>query len=367
MRARLRLALLLQSLAIAAVSGGFLAAVGLPLAARGALSAGTYRVLVILAALFTLAVTALGLLRWVGRPVDRLLDAAARVGLGAGELPAIGPSDDGGGAGLARAAVAFERTAAALADERARLREKVQQLERTNQELVAAREELLQSERLAAVGRLAAGVAHEVGNPLGAITGYAELARSRVEQGGDPAQTADYLGRISAEVRRIDLIVRDLLDFARPARLELGPVQVAAALEAALRLARVQARFRNVAVATALPADLPPARADTRRLVQVFLNLLLNAADAMGGEGEVRISGRAAPGWVELEVADEGPGVAPETLSKIFEPFFTTKPPGEGSGLGLAVCHGIVESFGGTIRAENRERGARFRVRLPAA
>jgi C4-dicarboxylate-specific signal transduction histidine kinase len=365
-RTRLRLVLLLQAAAIAAGVGGLLAVAGVPLAARGALGVRHFLALVALVSLLTLAVTAALLLRWVGPPVERLLSAAARVRAGSGELPPLGPAGEEGGPGLARAAIAFERTAGALAEERGRLQEKIAELTRTNGELAAAREELLRSERLAAVGRLAAGIAHEVGNPLGAITGYAELARAKVAEAA-PAELADYLSRISDESRRIDLIVRELLDFARPAQLELGPVPVAQALEAALRLARVQPRFRNVTAVIALPAELPPARAEARRLAQVFLNLLLNAADAMGGEGELRITGCLRGDALEVAVADEGPGIASEALPRLFEPFYTTKAPGEGSGLGLAVCHGILESFGGTIRAENAARGAVFTLRLPRA
>jgi signal transduction histidine kinase len=363
-RARVRLVLFLQAAAIAAAVGGLLALAGVPLAARHALTVHRFLALVALCTVTTLGLASALLLRWVGRPVERLLGAADRVQAGSGELPPLGPAGEDGGPGLARAAVAFERTAGALASEQGRLQEKVAELTRTNRELAVAREELLRAERLAAVGRLAAGIAHEIGNPLGAITGYAELARAKVT-GAASTDLADYLARISAESQRIDLIVRDLLDFARPAQLELGPVVVAEALEAALRLARVQPRFRAVTVATELPAELPAARADARRLAQVFLNLLLNAADAMGGEGEIRVTGRAVGEGLEVAVADGGPGIAPEALPRLFEPFFTTKAPGEGSGLGLAVCHGILDSFGGAIRAENGARGAVFTLSLP--
>lgn len=366
MRARLRATLLLQAAAIAAAIVAVLAGVGFPLAARGALGPRTYAALLALVAVLALGIAAALLLRWVARPVERILSAAARAGAGEGLAP-LGPQGEQGGPGLSRAAVAFERTAAALAEERERLREKVRELERMNREIAAAREELSRAERLAAVGRLAAGVAHEVGNPLGAITGYAALARAKVEAGAPRAEVADFLARIAGETERIDSIVRELLDFARPEPPALRPTPVAAALDTALRLARVQARFRSVTAAVDLPPDLPPVIGDVRRLAQVLLNLLLNAADAMDGAGEVRVTGRADGAFVEVVVADRGRGIAPQDLPRVFEPFFTTKPPGLGTGLGLSVCYGILASFGGSIAAESGPAGASFRLRLAIA
>jgi signal transduction histidine kinase len=389
-QAPLRIAIVLQLAAVAAAAVVLLLGVGLPLAAARAL--GPLAV-VALAAASAVAFVALGaavLFRAVARPVDRMLAAAERLDPGEGGLPILHPPGEGPSSGLARAAVAFERAAGALAEERARLAAKVEELERANRALAGARESLLRSERLAAVGRLAAGVAHEVGNPLGAIAGYASLARARLAAAGSspsPPATAggegwgeggglrrasdevqDFLARIAAETSRIDGIVRGLLDFARPAPPALAPVEVGETLEAALRLARVQPRCREVAVERDLPAGLPPVRADPNRLVQVLLNLLLNAGDAMGGRGTVAVSARAEGEWVEIAVADRGPGIAEADLPRVFDPFFTTKPPGEGTGLGLAICHGIAESFGGRIAAENREAGgARFRLVLPAA
>jgi len=366
--APLRLALVLQLAAVAAAAVvPVLLGVGLPLAAARALEPWA---VIALAAAVTFLFVALGavvLFRAVARPVDRMLAAAERLGHGEGGLPILHPPGEGASPGLARAAVAFERAAEALAEERARLAAKVDELERANRALAETRESLLRSERLATVGRLAAGIAHEVGNPLGAIAGYAALARARLG-GGAAAEAEDFLARIAAETSRIDGIVRGLLDFARPDAPALAAVGVADAVESALRLARVQDRFREVAVERDLPEGLPPVRAEPNRLVQVRLNLLLNAGDAMGGRGPVAISARSEGGRVEVAVADRGTGIAPADLPRVFDPFFTTKSPGVGTGLGLAICHGIVESFGGEIAAENREGGgARFRLVLRAA
>jgi two-component system NtrC family sensor kinase len=309
------------------------------------------------------------LARLVARPVERILGAAARLsGAAPGELPLLGLQDGLGGLGLDRAALAFERLAVALVEERARLAAKVEELTAANRALAETRASLLRSEKLATVGRLAAGLAHEVGNPLGAIAGYAEVARARLPHGADP-DLRDAVDRIAAAASRIDRTVRELLDFARPAPLDLRPVRIAVALDAALRLARVQTRFRGVALEVAVPEDLPAVVGDEQHLAQVFLNLFLNAGDAMRGQGRVHVSARVAPdGEVVVEVSDTGPGIAPEDLPRIFDPFFTTKDPGAGTGLGLAICHRIAESFGGSIEAENAPSGgARFRLRLKGA
>jgi signal transduction histidine kinase len=358
-----RLVLVLHAAALGAAGAALVVAGGLPLAAAGELRPPR---LVALALAVAAAVTVLGavlLVRTVGRPLERLLAAAGALGRGAAEdLPLLAPAGEAPDRGLGHAAVAFERVASALLAERRRLAEKVAELERASDALARA-------ERLATAGRLASGVAHEVGNPLGAIGGYVELARDRLRAGGAGlAEADDFLVRISGEAQRIDRIVRDLLDLARPAEQVLGPVDVAGPIDAALRLARMQARFRGVEVELAVPAGLPPVLADAGRLAQVFLNLFLNAGDAMGGAGEVRVAARAEAGRVAVEVRDTGPGIAADDLARVFEPFFTTKGAGQGTGLGLAISQGIVEAFGGELSASNAaEGGAVFAVSLRAA
>ncbi len=259
MRARrLRFLLLLDVAAVAAAGAALLLAVGLPLAARGGLRAPQVALLAAAVAAAGIGLGGVLLWRWVGRPVSRILDAAEILGgAAAGELPLLAPPDEGRSHGLSRAAVAFERAGAALGAERARLASKVAELERANDELLRARESLLRADRLATLGRLASGIAHEVGNPLGAITGYVELARARLRAAPHP-EVDDFLARIGGEAGRIDAIVRDLLDFARPAPPVLGPVDLARAVDAAVRLARVQARFREVEVEVDLDPGLGP-------------------------------------------------------------------------------------------------------------
>jgi len=357
-----RLLLLAIAAAMAAASTALLLLLGLPLLAAHALDAERYGQVVALSALAALGVGAVLLLRLVARPIDRLLAAAERIGGGEAGLPPIGEGDPT----LSRAALAFERVAGALAQERERLAAKVAELTASNRALAEARESLLRSEKLATVGRLAAGLAHEVGNPLGAVAGYAELARRRVPPGADP-ELLDAIDRIAAAAARIDRTVRDLLDFARPAPPALLPLDLSAAVDAALRLARVQARFKRIEVALELPLGLPRVVADEHQLSQVFLNLLLNAGDAMGGEGRVRVGARAEGRQVAVELEDAGPGIPPEDLPRIFDPFFTTKDPGKGTGLGLAISHRILEALGGEIAARNLPGGgALFTVRLRA-
>jgi signal transduction histidine kinase len=368
MRAPVRLLIVLDLAAGAAMAALVLLAAGLPLAARGALRGEVLAWLVVGALVAGGALAGALLSRAVARPVDRILSAAGRLGAGEGGLPILQPTGEVAGHGLSRAAIAFERLATVLGDERARLAAKVAELQRTNADLAAARASLLRSERLATVGRLAAGVAHEVGNPLGAIGGYAELARGRLASAHGDAEVLDWLERIAVETVRIDRIVQELLEYARPAVPRLMPVPLADSVDGALRLAKVQPRFRDVDVSLELPGDLPPALADAGQLGQVLLNLFLNAGDAMGGRGPLRVAARAADDEIAIEVADGGPGIRDEDLPKIFDPFFTTKAPGAGSGLGLSICHAIVESFGGRIEAANRRGGgAVFTIRLRGA
>jgi two-component system NtrC family sensor kinase len=361
-RRRLRTLLLLDAGAIAVIMAVTLLALGLPLAAVRSLSPSALGAVAVAAALVAALLGGWLLARSVAGPVDRILDAAERLASEEG-LPVLG---EGSGLALSRAAIAFERTAAALEEERRRLAGKVEELTRADQALDDARASLARSERLATVGRLASGLAHEIGNPLGAISGYVEVARARLPRDADP-DLADAVSRIAEAATRIDRTIRDLLDFARPAPPRLAPLTLEAAVESAIRLARVQPRFRKVEVVTGLPDGLRVV-ADEHQLGQVLLNLLLNAGDAMGGGGRVTIIAREDGGAVELAVADEGPGLRPEHLPRLFEPFFTTKEPGEGTGLGLAISHRIVESMGGTLGAANgTPRGATFRLRLPGA
>jgi len=228
--------------------------------------------------------------------------------------------------------------------------------------------QLLRSEKLSSVGVLAAGVAHEINNPLTTVLGYAKLLlEGRPED--DPDRAA--LELVADEARRVQEIVRNLLDFSRQEPGQVGPIVLGELMERTLSLVAPDLRKRQVEVERALSPELPAALADARRMEQVLVNLITNAAHAMAGGGTLTVAtgrDRARPDEVYLEVRDTGRGIAPEDQPRVFDPFFTTKEPGEGTGLGLAVSHGIIEELGGEILLESEPgEGSVFRVWLPAA
>ena len=251
---------------------------------------------------------------------------------------------------------AFGQLEGRLVEANGRLRAQVLRLERLNAELGAAREELLRAERLATLGRLAAGVAHEIGNPLGALLGFVEIAK------GDPTQAASILPALEEAGLRIHRTLQDLMDFARPATLELAAVQLPLAIEAAARLVGAHPRWRSMRLSIDIDPSVSAVLASEHQLVQLLTNLFLNAADACEGQGAILLRGRWRDGNVELEVSDDGPGLPVGLEPQLFEPFFTTKGRGAGTGLGLAICRQIMEQFGGGIRAERGSPGAVFRL-----
>jgi PAS domain S-box-containing protein len=248
-------------------------------------------------------------------------------------------------------------------------------VQRRSAELEATRNALVQAERLATAGQLAAGVGHEINNPLAYVLAnvmYAveELGQlQRPQPGVDLEEVLRALVQAQMGAERIRDIVRDLRIFARGDPEAMGPVDVQAALEFSIAMSAHEIRQRAQLVRQY--GQVPFVRANESRLGQVFLNLLLNAAQAIP-EGAVdthRVTvatRQAEEGWVAIEVRDTGKGIAPEHLRHIFEPFFTTKPVGVGTGLGLSVCHGIVAGLGGTIQVESTPgQGSTFRVLLP--
>ena len=230
--------------------------------------------------------------------------------------------------------------------------------------------QILQSEKLAAIGQLAAGVMHEINNPLATISACVAAVQGRLPpEPGPGTPTAEYLEIIDKEVDRCSRIVDGLLDFSRPKAAAKGPVSVNALVDETLFLLKHHQRFKRLQVTRALEPDLPAAIGSAEQLTQVFMALMLNALDAMeqGGQLTVR-TGRnpARADEVVVQVEDTGVGIPHADQTKIFEPFYTTKPPGRGTGLGLSVCYGIVENHRGRIQVESSPgRGATFRVYLP--
>lgn len=225
-----------------------------------------------------------------------------------------------------------------------------------------------QAEKLAAVGQLAAGVMHEVNNPLATIGACVAAISARLGSGAEPV-VREYLDIIENEVARCTGIVDGLLDFSRAGRQgsPVESVEVNAVLERTLYLLKHHQRFRRLEVVRSLDPAVPPVTGNGERLVQAVMAILLNAADAAQGRGRVTVTTRAEPGWVIIELGDDGPGIPADVLPKVFEPFFTTKGPARGTGLGLAICYGIIADHHGRIGVQSEPGRTTFRIALPAA
>ncbi len=249
---------------------------------------------------------------------------------------------------------------AATAIENARLYEAAL---RHAEEIQRSQQQLIRSEKLAATGRLAVSLAHEINNPLQAIRNLLFLA---LEPEVSDAKRHEFLEMASNETSRLITLVQQTLEFYRPAQAQVGPVNINAAVERVLALAHKKLAHSDVQVELALASDLPPVNGMSDQFAQVFLNLIVNAAEAMKDGGKLRIESHESDGYVHVVFADTGPGIAPEDMPHIFEPFYTTKD--SGTGMGLAVSYNIIESHQGTLSVESVPgHGATFTVRLPAA
>jgi signal transduction histidine kinase len=251
----------------------------------------------------------------------------------------------------------------ALREKRSEVEEKVSSLKRANEQITKARGEAIRSEKMASIGLLAAGMAHEIGTPLAAIIGYTGILSQELAQ---DAETADYLRRIEVESRRIDRIVRGLLDYARPKHKTREEVQLPPLMEKTLELLTIQGALRLLNCKIETEPGVPPVQGDADQLEQLLINLIMNAKDAMPTGGELRLVARREGDEVLIEVIDNGEGISPERLPLIFDPFFTTKEPGKGTGLGLAIAARIADTLGGKITVESElGKGSRFVVRMP--
>ena len=236
-----------------------------------------------------------------------------------------------------------------------------------------AQQRLAQSEKLAAVGQLAAGVMHEINNPLATILACAEALQLRAKDltPEDRAGFAEYLGIIDTEVQRCRRIVDGLLDLSSPKTGQKRIVDVNSIIEQTLFLLKHHARFKRLTVKRELGLGLPQVLVDPERIIQSFMALMLNALDAMNARGVLTVRSGRNPerrGELLVEFIDTGSGMRPEDLTKIFEPFYTTKPQGRGTGLGLSICYGIIEDHRGRIEVESQIGvGSNFKVSLPVA
>ncbi|MCC7323257.1 MAG: hypothetical protein IT358_05480, partial [Gemmatimonadaceae bacterium] len=240
-----------------------------------------------------------------------------------------------------------------------------------------AQDRFAQSEKLAAIGQLAAGVMHEVNNPLATISACSESLGLRLDDlragGVDvPVQAGEFLHIIDAEIQRCKRIIDGLLDFSRPRSAEKAPARINDVVEQSVFLVKHHARFKKLQLQTLLDPELPVVDANAEQLIQVFMALMINAADAMEAhDGTITIRTRRGISRHEAiiaEVIDEGQGIARGDLQKIFDPFFTTKAPGRGTGLGLSICYGIITDHGGRIEVDSAVgAGSTFRILLPGS
>ena len=243
------------------------------------------------------------------------------------------------------------------------LRDRIQ----IQKELEETQVQLLQAEKMASLGKLAAGVAHQINNPLGGITLFAKLMLEEytLEKGAE-----EDLHRILRDAERARNTVKELLEFTRQTRHLMQPNNINDALQRTLFLIENQTLFQNIQLRKELQEDLPPVSSDAQQLYHLMMNIILNAAQAMDGNGILHIKThyREKQDRVCIVISDTGPGIPEKALPHVFEPFFTTKDEGKGTGLGLSLAYNIVESHGGRMSARNNpEKGASFIIELPSA
>ena len=303
-----------------------------------------YLVFSIISALVPNLLLVLLVVRTISRPLQRITLAAVQVTEG----------DYGTEVDLRKSNDEIGLLAASFNDMSRKMASDIESLKQLNEKLAHA-------DRLASMGTLAAGVAHEVNNPLASISSMVQMLRAR--HSGDAAE----FDAILEQIARITRVTHDLTDFARSRPAARKNVDIDAVLESSLRLATFDKTFQTFDIRRRLANGLPLVNADADQLQQVFLNLLLNARDAMPDGGTLSVTTGHSSAEVVVEIADSGNGIEAGISKKVFDPFFTTKPPGIGTGLGLSVCYGIVTAHGGRIDVASSGGGTAFTVRLPAA
>ncbi len=260
---------------------------------------------------------------------------------------------------------ALEYMSREIKEGRDKLQEQVRALEEANRALIQTQKELIASEKLASLGRLSAGVAHEVGNPLSAIAGYVEVLKSRYTKLNEEKRK-EFLTNIEREIERIDRIIRTLLDYARPMKFEAKRVDANELVRDTVDILKNQGAFKNTQLKIEFSSEPLPIEIDPHGVSQALINLVLNSIDATSSGGVITIGTTRLGERVEISVGDTGGGIPDEVLDKIFDPFFTTKELGKGTGLGLSISQRIVQFFGGNISVESRlGEGSVFRIRFP--
>ena len=305
-----------------------------------------YLVFSVISALVPNLLLVLLIVRTISRPLQRITLAAVRVTEGdyGNEVDLRKSNDE-----IGLLAQSFNEMSRKMADD-------ITQLQKLN-------EQLIRTEKLAAMGTLAAGVAHEVNNPLAAISSLIQMMQAK--QNTDE-KTSENLKLISMQIQRISEVTKDMMDFARVRQAAKSAIDVHKIIEIALRLASFDTSFQKLNITKNFAQNLPEIHADSDQLQQVFLNLLLNARDAMPDGGDLLIQTLQSNKDLQIEIADSGIGIKERDAKKIFDPFFTTKPAGKGTGLGLAVCYGIITAHGGKIEVSaNSSGGTIFLISLP--
>jgi two-component system NtrC family sensor kinase len=325
-------------------------------------------------AVLALVLGSLAITRIVVRPLGRVTDAVERVAEGRleTEVPLGGASE------LIRLGVSFNRMTETLRTQRSELKDQLLALQRSSDDLKGAHDRLIRAAKLASVGTLAAGVAHEIGNPIAGIIGLLDALESEP----DAAKAASYRRLMRGEIERVDRIIAELLAYARPVRSDTAQPEtcdVADVIEQVRSLLAPQRVFDGIDLALNIDEDARRVRFAPDDLTQLLVNLLLNAAQALDGGGRIAIATRPIEEWrpalavvarpaVELAVSDDGPGIDPAIAGRIFDPFFTSRASGQGSGLGLAICQSICDRGDGEIALDrDHTSGARFVVTLPTA
>jgi signal transduction histidine kinase len=303
-----------------------------------------YLVFSVISALVPNLLLLLLIVRTISRPLQRITLAAVRVteGIYGTEVEGRQSNDE-----IGLLAQSFNEMSRKMADD-------IEQLQKLN-------EQLIRTEKLAAMGTLSAGVAHEVNNPLASISSLIQMMQKQHLD----KKTAENLKLISIQIQRITQVTRDMMDFARVRPAAKNLVDINEIIEKVLRLASFDKAFQKLKVKQNFESNLPKLFVDQDQIQQVILNLLLNARDAMPEGGDLFISTKKHFNDIIIEIKDNGTGIKIEDIKKIFDPFFTTKQTGKGTGLGLAVCYGIITAHGGKIEVSNHEKGSVFLISLP--
>lgn len=306
-----------------------------------------YLVFSVVSALLPNLIIVLLIIRVISRPLEKITLAAMQVINGEyGTTVEIRRTNDEIGV----LADAFNQMSRKMADD-------IRRLQQLN-------DQLIQTEKLAAMGTLTAGIAHEINNPLASISSLIQMIQKKESL---DFETKEKLKLILSQIMRIKQVTSDMMEFARVRPPSKTPLSMNAVLEATLRLVSFDKGFQSLQLVKELDKNLPMVYGDANQLQQVFLNILLNARDAMPDGGTLKIKTYTQEDSVMVEIEDSGIGISKENLKRVFDPFFTTKPSGRGTGLGLAVCYGIITAHGGNIEVQSQSgKGTKFTIRFPA-